>query len=278
MPRNLNATEKQQAKQIWPNMNVDTVLVTGEATEQYNCLAWTLGITTSWVWPWGSRNATKPEFDALYRTYNFQPAGSGTIAAFGLNLTNMTHGAVFSFPFNKWESKCGKWLRITHSLPEMEGGTAYGNVQGYYAKRTALRQMIETMAADFNTNHALSKDEGDALAKKIATIAPAIQAEFSQRYERWKKTWEHPLIMISSVPGDRAKSIEFLELISMGSVIVPLLVDKLREPSEFFALVALDRLLDERLLITRDIEDEAVLLGEQGRALETVKRWVQANL
>ena len=59
-----------------------------------DCGSAALGITTTRVWPWGSRIPTKAEFDALYRSYGFSPGGSGTIAAFGLNLSSMTHGSV----------------------------------------------------------------------------------------------------------------------------------------------------------------------------------------
>ena len=73
MPRPLIDQEKALARQWFPRMNVDGVVVSDEATRRYNCLAWTLGITSSWVWPWGSRNTTKTEFDAFYRGYGFTP-------------------------------------------------------------------------------------------------------------------------------------------------------------------------------------------------------------
>ena len=134
MPRSLTAEEKEKARTVWPRMNVDSVVVTDEATSRYNCLSWTLGITTSWTWPWGSRNATKGEFAALYRDYGYAPSSSGPIAAFGINANSMTHGSISGDGHGpRWESKCGAWLRIQHGLAEMEGGNTYGNVQGYYS-------------------------------------------------------------------------------------------------------------------------------------------------
>ena len=73
------------------------------------------------------------------------------------------------------------------------------------------------------------------------------------------------------------QTVEFLELISLGHDILPLLMEKLTDPDEFFALVAVDRLARPEIQITRELDDDAVLLGEQGRAIETVQRWVQAE-
>ncbi len=56
---------------MWPRMNAGGVVVTDEATRRYDCLAWTLGIMTSWIWPWGSKNAAKADFDAFYHSYGF---------------------------------------------------------------------------------------------------------------------------------------------------------------------------------------------------------------
>ncbi len=277
MARNLTPSEKLQYKSAFPNMNVDAVLVTAEATPTYNCLAWTLGITNSWVWPWGGRNATKAEFDALYRGYGFTPSTSGTIAAWGIALNSMTHGSLFSYPFNKWESKCGAWARIIHSLPEMEG-TTYGSVQYYFSKRTAFQTIMDDMNSEFSEKNRLSEFELEVLQKEIQKLPSTVVAEFETKYDRWKKTWQHPLIAVSSNPGDRANSIEFLELVSMGKAILPLLINKLKNPEEFFALQAVDRLLPGTIQISRDFDDDLNLLGEQGRALETVKLWVISNL
>src|SRR5262245_34436616 len=94
MARSLTPQEKIHASPIWPRMNVDTVVVTDEATNRYHYLAWTLGITTNWVWPWGSRMPTQPEFDDFYRSHGYQPANTGTLAAYGLNPNLMAHASI----------------------------------------------------------------------------------------------------------------------------------------------------------------------------------------
>ena len=84
--------------------------------------------------------------------------------------------------------------------------------------------------------------------------------------------------MTSSNPHTRTNSIEFLELMSMGKKIVPLLINKLLSPNDFFALQAVDRYLGKSLQVNREIEDKLNLLGEQGRATETVKKWIRYSL
>ena len=252
MSRPLTPQEKVHARQVWPGMNADAVVVTDEATNRYNCLAWTLGITTSWVWPWGGRNAMKTEFDAFYQNYGFSPAASGTIAAFGLDLNSMTHASITRPDHGpRWESKAGTWLRIQHGLGEMEGGSLYGNVLGFY-RRTGLMPAdlqqanvrLQTLlkAQTMNEVVSLAADQLAYVHARAGEVEKDLRAQFEKAYARWRATWSHPLIAVSSAPGARAQSIEYLELIALGPEILPLLMEKLTDPEEFFALVAVDRL------------------------------------
>jgi len=287
--RPLTPNEKTQARQVWPRLNVDAVVVTDEATNRYNCLAWTLGITTSWVWPWGSRNATKSEFDALYRSYGFNPAGSGSIAGFGLNLNSMTHGSITGPGHGpRWESKCGAWLRIQHGLGELEGGSQYGNVLGFYARAkptplvTGLRPATERLKSLLEAETtkeliSLTDDELNDVRTRASQVDEQLKERFDQAYAAWRATWQHPLIAVSSAPAARAQTTEFLELIVLGPEILPLLMAKLADPDEFFAMVAVDRLARPELQVIRELDDESLLLGEQGRAIETVRRWIAAQ-
>src|SRR6185437_3817241 len=145
MPRPLTEAEKRYAVENWPHINVDTALVTGEATYAYNCLAWTLGITNSWVWPWrGGAAVSKRQFDELYSQHGYFPAGSGPVAVYGLNADDMQHGCLYSPFYSNYESKCGGWLRITHTLRGMERGT-YGDVEGFYSARLSSQKKTELM-------------------------------------------------------------------------------------------------------------------------------------
>jgi hypothetical protein len=261
-------------------MNVSLVLVTDEATKGYNCIAWTLGISTSWIWPWGQRNATKSEFDALYQTFGFVPSSSGPIAAFGQNLNGLTHACISGTGHGpRWESKCGAWLRIQHGLAEMEGGTFYGSVLGFYSRSIAKNQDILSATAvlrTMKTEH-LSKADLKFIKERVARIDPDFKDRFNKAYQTWKEAWNHPLIVISSNPSSRTQTPAFLDLIALGPGIIPLLMEKLTDSEQFFALQAVDRLLRPEFVISRQVDDPEVLLGEQGRAIDTVKQWIRTE-
>jgi hypothetical protein len=259
-------------------MNVGAVVVTDNATSQYNCLAWTLGISTSWIWPWGARNATKAEFDALYRNYGFIPAGAGPIAVFGLNSNAMTHGSISGAGHgSRWESKCGAWLRIQHGLAEMEGGSLYGNVLGFYAKSASKTFEVQEVTARLSAmkTEKLSKADLQFLKRRVQQVSPELKERFQKAYQAWKEACQHPLIVISSDPASRTQTPAFLELVALGSEIMPLLMEKLTDPDEFFALQVVDRLIRPEFVVSKEIDDPAILLGEQGRAIATVKQWIR---
>jgi hypothetical protein len=266
------------AKQIWPNMNVGAGVVTGNATARYNCLAWTLGVTTSWLWPWGSKVPTKGDFDTFYQGFGFVPSGAGPIAAFGLNPNGMTHGAVCGPGHGpRWESKCGAWLRLQHGLAEMEGGALYGDVLGFYSRigGSELDDKVErltTMTAK------LSRSDLRFLKDRVKNVEPELKRRFAHAYTAWKESWDHPLIAVSSDPATRTQTPAFLELIALGPQIIPLLMEKLTNPNEFFTLQAVDRLSRPEFVISDHPDDPALLLGEQARAIETVRHWIRTHV
>ncbi len=123
----------------------------------------------------------------------------------------------------------------------------------------------------------LSKAERSFLERRVRLLSTELKNRFEAAYQAWKNTWNHPLIAASSNPAARTQTPEFLVLISLGSDIVPLLMEKLTDTDEFFALQAVDRLLRPEYVISKQIDDPSVLLGEQGRALETVRQWVRTE-
>ncbi len=287
MARFLSSHEKGQAIRLWPNMDVNAVIVTDEATRRYNCVAWTLGVTTAWIWPWGSRNPTKVEFDAFYQVYGFSPAATGAIAAFGVDLDTMTHVSISGPDHGPcWESKAGAWLRIQHGLQEMEGGSLYGDVLVYYQplalmvadlRQVDVQLQTRLKAQNMKANITLTVDQLNHIKARASRVSRQLKERFDTAYAAWKSTWDDPQVVVSSSPVTRIQSVEFVELISLGPAILPLLMEKLTDPDEFFALVAVDRLIRPELRVTHGSADEAVLLGEQGRAIETVQRWIGAE-
>ncbi len=123
----------------------------------------------------------------------------------------------------------------------------------------------------------LTKADLRFLRERAGDVDASLAARFEAAYRAWATACDHPFIAISSNPMIRTQIPEFLELIALGTAILPLLMNKLTKPDEFFALLAVDRLIRPELVVSHEPDDRTALLGEQGRALETVKRWIQTE-
>ena len=282
-PRVPTKDEKKMLKELFSGMDVETVMISREADSTYNCLAWTLGMTDSWVWPWtGQKTATKAEFDALYKKHGFESKTDGPIASFGLDRNKLTHGSISGTGHGtRWESKLGQGPCIQHKLGEVTSPALYGSVQGFYAK-TALRLDGRPVLAKPQPAKGkvmkLSKDEALTLAQAAERVPQDLRNRFGKSYAGWVADCAHPAIAFSSSPAYRTYSLNFLELITLGPAVLPLLMLKLyEEPDGFFALVVVDRLLPPALVVSFEPDDDAVLAGEQGRARDTVKRWLSVT-
>lgn len=279
--RRLTDSEMFTARLWFPNLALDRVVVTGEADTRYNCVAWSLGIDDFFIWPWGLRLANKGEFNVLYRNYGYVPVGvAPQVASFGFSPWTMTHSAVWDVVQGlSWESKCGAWLRITHTLQGLEHGPLYGDIQGFYTDHPYVRVLARAMVTDrvrsARAGVEVRPDEA-AFVRRRATAMPAGVREYSEAaYARWKQDWSRPAMLASSAPWARAYSPAFLELLALGTAVVPLLLEKLLDPDDFFALVALELLLPPALVASWTPDDERMLLGEQGRAQATIRRWTE---
>ena len=101
---------------------------------------------------------------------------------------------------------------------------------------------------------------------------------FASAFQRWKKTWFHGSLALSSNPTDRAHGSDYQALCAFGQMILPLVVRELGDPDNFMALQLYDALqTDERLRVRVDVSDPAILEGEQGRARRTVEAWCAAG-
>lgn len=280
MSRPMTPQEKQDYAALFPNLNVNNVVVTGEATPpalpKYNCIAWTLGITSRVIWP----GPTIQNFDATYATGGFFRSGNGPIAAWGISLTQMKHGSI-SGPGHgpRWESKLGTGgLRAQHGLGELVG-IYYGNVLAFYAPKAAARNSFQRLLKELQIvprrKSYLSGPESKALREEIARIPIELRRKFEERFAAWQKTWDAPYLMIHSDPTVFRYSGEFAELAALGTDVLPLVVSKLANPNDFLALQLYDALQnDQSLRVDLAPGDEQVFYGEQGRAERVVKRWL----
>jgi hypothetical protein len=274
MARQMTAAEKTRFRGYFPNLDVDRAVVTGEVSAVYNCISWTVGITDRWIWP-GNALAN---FDTFYHGFGFVKAGDGTIAAWGLSASNMTHGSV-SGPGHgpRWESKCGNDLRIQHGLDELTS-SSYGHVLAFYRRsRTqpaAYEEAREEVMKEKVTRSYLSAAQKRALNEEKKEILEELRAAFDQAFAAWKRTWFSGGLAISSNPHTRAVGTEYDALIALGPAILPLVVEQLADPENFLALQLYDALQpNEKLLVQFEPDDERIVEGEQGRARRVVQAW-----
>jgi hypothetical protein len=188
----------------------------------------------------------------------------------------MTHGCI-SGPTHGpcWESKCGSLARIQHCLNELNG-PAYGHVISYYSLKFKFifpKYLLKYM----KLKREFTKDEIKLLNALIKEIPKEKSVDFEKRFSAWKKIWHTGSHAFSSDPYTRTKTAEYRELVALGKDILPLLVSKLMDESNFLALPAFEALANKKYIISINAKDERVLEGEQGRAYRTAKNWIAAG-
>lgn len=113
--------------------------VWGGSTPNYNCIAFSLGITTRWVWP-GTTLADFDKLDGQYGyhrmstlDYSLQP-GIQKIVLYGKMVNGQfeaTHQAL-QMPDGSWESKLGSLGLVRHLTPGFLDGPGYGQPYAVY--------------------------------------------------------------------------------------------------------------------------------------------------
>jgi hypothetical protein len=151
-------------------------------------------------------------------------------------------------------------------------------VKDFYSKSRLIKETefktFQKSLEEEDLTMLLTDEEKQFVCKYTETIPKKLENEFEKRYKAWEKTWDEFPIAASSNPGDYAKSAEFYDLIALGAEIIPLIMKKLLDPDQFFALQALKYLAREELIFKFELDDPMILEGEQGRAAQTVRRWL----
>lgn len=278
LPRKLTPQEKIDFHNDFPLLDVDFTIVTDEPAGAYNCISWTVGVTNFWHWP----GSLLTDFDNFYSQFGLARKTKGHVAAWGFADDSMTHGCI-SGPTHGpcWESKCGGWARIQHCLNELNGPDSnYGHVIVYYSWKKLIvgpfypKYLLKYMKEE----RRFSKEEMNILKALTRDIPAEKAAEFEKKFRVWKKTWHQGSFSSSSDPYARTKTVEFRELTAMGKDILPLLVLKMTDDSNFLSLPAFEQLAkDKKWIISIDAADERILEGEQGRAYRTVKNYITSR-
>jgi len=252
----------------FPNLSRSTVWVLGNATPVYNCLAWALGYTDRWVWPWGSNEPLLSVFNSWIAGHGYVVGTPAAAASYG-PLGYVGH--ISRFWVDRPSSKLGAYLLITHTWAGISGGT-YGGIRQYY-RRTAAVEADSVIALDDSEMPSqpralapLTKAEADRLAKLSAKVSAADRKAFADAWAAWLASLDDPRVMLDSTFGQPRRNLEFARLVTAARAAVPLLVEKLLDPREPRAIVVAEYVLPPELIVTFDPDDPAVLEGEQFRA------------
>jgi hypothetical protein len=191
----------------------------------------------------------------------------------------MTHGCVSGSGHGpRWESKCGRDLRIQHGLNELVGST-YGRVVAFYLRSRIVQdsysRLVEDTVNEKSPKPSLTPAQKKVLRDERSSVTADLRTAFDAAFDAWKDTWFSGGLAISSDPHTRAVGKEFDALIALGPGIIPLVVEKLTDPENFLALQLYDAIQpDERLLVQYGPDDERIVEGEQGRARRVVQAWI----
>src|ERR1700730_6419306 len=93
-------------------------------------------------------------------------------------------------------------------------------------------------------HHGVSREQHARLQKEIARLPADLRTRFEELYRDWQKAWQRPDIMVRSDARAVRDSGEFDALVALGPRILPLVVNKLLQRREFFALQLYDVLQD----------------------------------
>jgi hypothetical protein len=128
-----SASVKEKFLKWFPNLR--NFHITAPASVNYNCIAWSVGITNQWIWP----GNTVAVFDKFYKSHGWKPSANGRReyqkrkVALWADTSGCTHGSRETYDCDWHESKCGSAERIMHDKFQMQGGF-YGKIIKYYEK------------------------------------------------------------------------------------------------------------------------------------------------
>jgi hypothetical protein len=115
----------------------------------------------------------------------------------------------------------------------------------------------------------LAEEQIAAVRNQVVRLPIALRQRFEERFAAWKKTWQELQVAFSSNTKTVTHSKEFQEVIALGKDALPLIVEKLVDPENFFALQLYEALQDDRQLVLSSPED--AFEGEQVRAKKTIQ-------
>lgn len=208
----------------FPNLTDDDAIRSAPSSGTYNCIAWSGGITTSWVWPPYSLSTYSCSsgnvlqcFDNYYSNNPVRYPGAWNYTRTGATSANSVvdlwkrpngdyqHASVLE-PGNNhphgydWESKPGGTNRTFHPRNALENVNWYGVITNYYkptgtyARATGVEVGIKSDMDAVNAGLAiidkavLTEKASDKLGGLVEKIDPSLTRRFEELYKMWDAT------------------------------------------------------------------------------------------
>ena len=274
----------------FPLVYNDDAILTAPSSGAYNCIAWSGGVTTAWIWPpyaLSTYNCTSANylqcFDNFYSNNPVRYPGAWNYTRTGATVSNSvvdlwktvsayTHASVRKPGNNNphgydWESKPGGLCRTLHPRNALEQPNWYGAVSNYYKPTGTYAAGPITQngfATDMDAVRAgvaiidkarLSNTAQDKLGSLKSKVNPEIKDQFEQLYQAWDATKASNASQSDPSMYCRNKEYRLLEAMALRhpAAVSVLVFDKFVNAGDPFIGV---------LLVTLTIEKYSKLLDE----------------
>ena len=259
---------------------------TGDPPNGYNCIDWSVGLTSGWNYYFNSYGYVN-----FYKSHGYELTTDSTNAAIALWLHVFSNGDstyhasvrknyLITIPHGfEWESKIGRYERIMHTKDALitifpPTDTSYGNIFRYF-KPVSNRNSNTVFQCSELT---FSSSELNLISNLIDLIPDFVKAGFNAYFLTWKETWRRPEMAYYSNPRKYAESEDYKTLLGYcekyGKAILPLIFEKLSKKESFIINLLIDLTFTEN----RYLYDESVSVvtdnPEVGKPFSSHSIWV----
>jgi hypothetical protein len=285
-------------------MDISKVNIVEGPNDQYNSISWALGIKNLWINPpkiianFQSvfLNSCKANIKTANQSISTQHCWrqhpidgvSPIIKGWGTNLGNMVHASRYiiddNFPEGTWSSKLGFSYLITHeddSLLDFAYNSSTGVALTSFVESIRYNYNITSISEHYNqilnyvynTTH-FSTAHLEIIQQSVSNISNVTRQQFDNAYYQWIDTCKQEKAL-SSYTYDCSNVETFHNLINLSSTIIPLLINKLVNPSNFLALVPYEAIqTNTSYHVPAFLENDYTIECEQSRAIKTVELWL----
>ncbi|KAI1140374.1 hypothetical protein F5Y05DRAFT_315467 [Hypoxylon sp. FL0543] len=250
-PRVMGYDPKEFAK---TDLSTQELKESGQERKPYNCIAWTLGYTHRVVWDeswgWGQVPESLDNFVAFYKLCGFETCSAEEAEVDGYQLPEypqkMTHASRQDNGI--WSSKLGNFIRLNHPRGALDAadGPVTDRNQGYGRRVVHFKAVYggPQIPGPLYSLDAVtaSSTKISPIALQLATAFPQASGSFETKWKSWADSWLSPDKITSQLESTFTSGPEWDALVDMGPGILPMVVDKLKDPYNLFGCYLYNRL------------------------------------